>query len=109
MSYDARDGRGCGKINGCFAAFRYSAGEEMGEPDGSESFESVQKKNRVPVSFAKNAQDVRCANIAASNGPNIDTRDASGKIAAWKRANQIADCERDYRSEPHGLSQSRRL
>src|SRR5438105_1127238 len=77
--------------------------QEEGEPDRGESLERIDDEDRVAPAFSQHAQNIRGADVSASDGTNVDPGKTPREISSGKRPEKIADGAAGYDQGPHGI------
>jgi hypothetical protein len=70
--------------------------------DGREPFEGVHEENRIAPPLSQNAQNIRCSDVPAPSGADINARDASRKVSRREGSEEVPKTTNGERKKPHG-------
>jgi len=77
--------------------------EEERNPNRGESFDDIDRENRIAPSLSQDAQNIRRADVSASLGTNVNPGNPPREISRGKRPQKIADGATGYDQGPHGF------
>ncbi|MEY2510240.1 MAG: hypothetical protein QOE26_1003 [Verrucomicrobiota bacterium] len=75
--------------------------QEKREPNRGESFEDINRENRITPPLSQDAKDIRRADVSASLGTNINSGEKPCEISSGKRPEKIPDGATGYDRGPH--------